>query len=386
MKKLQILFTLAALNALITVSGITALAQEDDPTPNFPPCLPGVYDTAPDNCSLIGPAKYLTDMAEMGITFPLKPISFQKPSPELISVPFSYGRVTSAPAPVYPSKEDAISGTNIKRYIEGGFDYVSYIDVDVVDGKKYYMIDFGEWMDSGDISGGVVATDFQGVTFTSTPDYSFGWILFPVESQKSPSYNAAYTGKTYDRWEMIRVYQKLEAEETNWYLIGPDEWLDARNISVVFPDTAPPEGVDKDRWIKINLYEQTIEVYDQNTLVFASIISTGVPGFWTRPGLFQIYEKLEKTPMTGTFEADRSDYYYLEDVPWTMYFDEKRALHGAYWHTKLGYVQSHGCVNLSIGDARWLYDWASTGDWVYVWDPSGETPVDPDLYSTNGGY
>ena len=84
--------------------------------------------------------------------------------------------------------------------------------------------------------------------------------------------------------------------------------------------------------------------------------------------------------MSGATTADRSDYYYLEDVPWTMYFDEKRALHGAYWHNGFGYARSHGCVNLSVGDSRWLYDWANLGDIVYVFDPSGRTPEDPSLY------
>lgn len=88
--------------------------------------------------------------------------------------------------------------------------------------------------------------------------------------------------------------------------------------------------------------------------------------------------------MTGVFEADRSDYYYLEDVPYIMYYDEKRALHGAYWQTLLGYQRSHGCVNLSVADSHWLYDWAKDGEYVYVWDPSGKTPTDPALYGAGG--
>ena len=76
------------------------------------------------------------------------------------------------------------------------------------------------------------------------------------------------------------------------------------------------------------------------------------------------------------------DFYYLEDVPWTMYYDEARALHGAYWHNFFGYPQSHGCVNLSDGDAHWLYNWASVGDFVYVFDPSGKTPTDSSLFGT----
>jgi lipoprotein-anchoring transpeptidase ErfK/SrfK len=67
-----------------------------------------------------------------------------------------------------------------------------------------------------------------------------------------------------------------------------------------------------------------------------------------------------------------------------MYFDEARALHGAYWRAKMGYPQSHGCVNLAVGDARWVYEWAQDSDWVYVWDPSGETPTDPSVYGSGG--
>ena len=42
----------------------------------------------------------------------------------------------------------------------------------------------------------------------------------------------------------------------------------------------------------------------------------------------------------------------------------------------LAIPQSHGCVNLSPGDAHWLYDWAEVGDYVYVFDPSGQTPTE----------
>jgi hypothetical protein len=31
-----------------------------------------------------------------------------------------------------------------------------------------------------------------------------------------------------------------------------------------------------------------------------------------------------------------------------------------------------------------LYDWAKEGDPVYVWDPSGKTPVDPKNYGPGG--
>jgi lipoprotein-anchoring transpeptidase ErfK/SrfK len=85
--------------------------------------------------------------------------------------------------------------------------------------------------------------------------------------------------------------------------------------------------------------------------------------------------------MSGDFSGGTGGYYYLADVPWTMYYDQARAIHGAYWRPKpfFGYQGSHGCVNLSVGDARWMYDWAVLGDWVYVHDPSGRTPTDEEF-------
>jgi hypothetical protein len=41
-----------------------------------------------------------------------------------------------------------------------------------------------------------------------------------------------------------------------------------------------------------------------------------------------------------------------------MYFEQSFALHGAFWHTGFGAVHSHGCVNLSPPDARFLYFWS----------------------------
>jgi hypothetical protein len=209
-------------------------------------------------------------------------------------------------------------------------------------------------------------------------------MLQNVTARRGPSLGAEESTRQFVRWDVIQVYDIQESDGTNWYLVGPDTWVDGKDAALVHPAAAAPAGVDNGRWIEVNLLEQTLSVYENNQLIYATLISSGVPGFWTRPGLFQIREKLETTPMSGAFEADRSDYYYLEDVPWTMYFDEARALHGEYWHNFLGYEQSHGCVNLSPGDSAWLYQWAQIGDWVYVWDASGRTPTDPSLYGSGG--
>ena len=373
-------------------AGATAFEGESAPSPAVL-CLPGIYMADPGDCSPAGPSAYLTQMAGRGVTFPITDLPARKPDPSLTYVEYRYGYVRTHNAPVYPSVDDALKGNkkNAIRRIDSPFSYISYAEEAVVDGKRFYMIDPGAWMTANDVSRIGSVPLFQGLTFSRTPDHAFGWVLTylsatQVETKRTPGLEAAdYTGRQLTNYDLVQVYTTEKVGEQEWYMVGPDEWLPENVVARVIPHTAPPEGVPADRWIEVNLYEQTIAVYDRRQLVFATLIASGLEPFWTRPGLFQIFQKLESTPMRGSFEADRSDAYYLEDVPWTMYFDDARALHGAYWRANLGFPQSHGCVNLTVGDSRWIFDWAVEGDWVYVWDPSGKTPTDPSLYSS-GGY
>jgi hypothetical protein len=355
-------------------------------------CLPGIYMQDPGDCSPLGPSAFLTQMAGMGVTFPLTPPPVAPPDFGLTYVDTHYGLVRTRNAPVYGSIEDALKGNKkaAVRRIDSPFSYISYTEDVVVDGRRFYQIDPGNWMTANDISRIGSPPLFQGLSVTQTPVRPFGWVLTylsagPVESKRTPGNQASdYTGHFFNNHDIVQVYTVKNVDGSDWYMIGPDEWLPHNVVARVIPNTTPPKGVTGDRWIEVNLYEQTLSVYDHRQLVFATLIASGIEPFWTRPGLFQIFQKLTTTPMRGSFEADHSDAYYLEDVPWTMYFDQARALHGAYWRTQLGFPQSHGCVNLSVGDAHWLFNWANEGDWVYVWDPSGKTPVDPSLYTVGG--
>jgi lipoprotein-anchoring transpeptidase ErfK/SrfK len=168
--------------------------------------------------------------------------------------------------------------------------------------------------------------------------------------------------------------------------VGINQWIEETKLGLIFPDFKRPEGIPAGvKWISVNLFEQSLAAYEGERMVFATLVASGLPGFWTRPGLFQIKQKLDIQPMSGSFESDKSDYYYVGDVPWVMYFDRARALHGNYWHNNLGSRHSHGCVNLPVADAHWLYDWAPTGTWVYVFDPSGKTPTDDKYYKNDAG-
>jgi hypothetical protein len=273
------------------------------------------------------------------------------------------------------------AGSNTGQSFSSGFVYVSYIDrVDTGKGI-YYLLQNGSWIPGKGARVGEYST-FQGLQFRSTPLNAFAWPLpFYIDSipvYSAPGYNAPLTDKyLYPYVDIVQVYDTQTVDGADWNLIGPDEWVEARIFAMVTPNPTPPEGVTTGRWIDIDLAEQTLAVYDNYQLVFATVIASGLEPFYTRPGLFQIYSKKETETMST---SDISDFYYLDNVPWTMYYDKARALHGAYWRTRFGYPQSHGCVNLSVGDSHWLFNWAHEGDYVYVHDPSGQTPTDPSLY------
>ena len=53
------------------------------------------------------------------------------------------------------------------------------------------------------------------------------------------------------------------------------------------------------------------------------------------------------------------DDYYAEEIPYVMHFYQGQALHGTYWHDQFGVEKSHGCINLSLADAKWLFEWVT---------------------------
>jgi len=376
MKKLFLLVLFISLLLPFTVDS-KSLAQGTESESGAVVCSPNVYFTPPDDCLPTGPSTYLTDMAKLGLTFPPRPLTFFRPDPGLTKLPYYYFHLDKDTVPVLSGPAGTANG---QSYLPG-FVYVSYVDrVDTGHGI-YYMLPSGGWIPGKGARVGEYSV-FQGLQFNSTPNSPFAWPLpfytnsVPVRS--APGYNAPLTDKIlYPYVDIVQIYDTQSADGVNWNLIGPNQWVEARILAEVTPNPTPPESVTTGRWIDVNLAEQTLAVYDNYKLVFATVIASGLEPFWTRPGLFQIYQKKETETMRN---SDPTDFYYLDNVPWTMYFDKARALHGAYWRTRFGYPQSHGCINLSVGDAHWLYNWAVEGDWVFVHDPTGLTPTDPTLY------
>lgn len=112
-------------------------------------------------------------------------------------------------------------------------------------------------------------------------------------------------------------------------------------------------------WIEIDLSDQHLVAWSGKNQTFTAVISTGKAKTPTHPGVYTIQRKYPLDRMRG---AD----YDVPNVPNVLYFDRGYALHGAYWHNNFGTPMSHGCINLPVGNAKWLFDWTTIGTTVVV--------------------
>lgn len=136
------------------------------------------------------------------------------------------------------------------------------------------------------------------------------------------------------------------------------EYVAPTAVAYVPPVSSPGNGV---HWFDVDLSDQRMYAYEGDTLVRTFVVSTGTWQTPTITGKFKVWIKLKSAPMSGPG-------YYLPDVPYIMYFSGDYGIHGTYWHNNFGVPMSHGCVNLSIPDAEWAYNFAVVGTVVNVHD------------------
>lgn len=95
-------------------------------------------------------------------------------------------------------------------------------------------------------------------------------------------------------------------------------------------------------------------------------VSLGKPGYTTRSGIKTVMSRHEEYRMrSATLGVVSGPEAYDLVVPYALRLTNSgEFFHGAPWATsRLGRENgSHGCTNLSVADAKWLYDHAQIGD------------------------
>jgi lipoprotein-anchoring transpeptidase ErfK/SrfK len=140
-------------------------------------------------------------------------------------------------------------------------------------------------------------------------------------------------------WRADRIARSIERQQSNGVRYSPKS--------------------ANERWIHVDLSTQTVHAYEGNQIVRSFIVSTGKSSTPTVTGTYPIWIKLRYDDMRGPG-------YHLRDVSYVMYFYRGYGLPGTYWHNNFGTPMSAGCVNLTIDEAGWLYEFASVGTIVNV--------------------
>lgn len=175
-----------------------------------------------------------------------------------------------------------------------------------------------------------------------------------------------------------------------WYRIYDDLmkitfFVHAEHLRIVPPEEQTPISQDvpnENKLLLVSLPEQKMAAYENRILVFSTLVSTGVgkhPNSWasTPTGSFTTFYKRPAGHMVGG--DGTSSFYDLPGVPWTSYINDNGvSFHGTYWHNDYGTPHSHGCINLTPQDARWVYRWTAPVVPIgkrQVYQPGQGTPV-----------
>ena len=108
--------------------------------------------------------------------------------------------------------------------------------------------------------------------------------------------------------------------------------------------------------IRVDLSTYTLEAFEGDLRVLTTPVAVGRPDFPTVTGTFRVYAK---TPIRDMKSTENGASWDTKGVPFVQYFYRDWAIHGTYWHTDWGTSRSHGCVNLPLEAAEWLFAWSA---------------------------
>ncbi len=174
-----------------------------------------------------------------------------------------------------------------------------------------------------------------------------------------------------------------------WYQISDESddnlkyYVPRPHVRLIPPAELAPISPDvpwEAKRVEVSLANQTLTAYEYDRVVLHTLISSGIPGLGspngipshTPAGRFNIRVKMPSKHMGDGRVTDDINAYELPGVPWVSFFVETGvAFHGTYWHDNFGRRMSHGCVNMTMEEAKWLYRWVLPVAEFYEWEKRG---------------
>ncbi|MEM6291088.1 MAG: L,D-transpeptidase [Myxococcota bacterium] len=203
---------------------------------------------------------------------------------------------------------------------------------------------------------------FEGRDLITTPLPDSGQLAWVVRWPHAPRFDTTDTTKApsgslaFQTMVVVDDAPQMKRGVRVFPLTDGTGWVEAKAIRRYRPTSLPvPDDVeDRTVWLDVELGQQTLAIMRGATPQFVTVVSSGSGQHPTPPGLYRIESKQAFGDMRSRPSDD--DPYYVEAVPWVMYFEGRFALHGAFWHNRFGNRVSHGCINLAPKDAARVFD------------------------------
>ncbi len=199
-------------------------------------------------------------------------------------------------------------------------------------------------------------SSFAGIDLIAAPppSWPFAWVY--ADDRKSVTARTAADKKS-PRGEIFehRAILPVLEESSGFVRVADGQWIDRKNLRLARIQPRPDIAGAHAKWIDLDRDEQVLVAYEGDKPVFATLFSSGRRKKDTPPAIYRIRSKSSLTKMSA--EEQETSHYEVSEVPWATRFRSGLYFHAAYWHDRFGRVNSHGCVNLSARDAKWVYDW-----------------------------
>jgi lipoprotein-anchoring transpeptidase ErfK/SrfK len=212
-----------------------------------------------------------------------------------------------------------------------------------------------------------------------------------VDTRVAPSVMAAATKYRYYGGTVYKVIRVIKTTDTSedvkaaplpysgstqlWYEIEDESFpgkyfVPASHLRPISQAEFMPisAGVDpREKKIVVNLKEQRLYAYERDAEVFSCRAATGTyfkdketgedKDYTTTPGTWSVFRKTPSQHMYGGAVGD-DESFDLPGIPWVSYFTTSGiAVHGTYWHNDFGAPRSHGCVNVTSENSKWVWRW-----------------------------
>jgi hypothetical protein len=149
--------------------------------------------------------------------------------------------------------------------------------------------------------------------------------------------------------------------ELFWFDGAGAKVLTDEDVSQISPDVDPNE-----KKIVANVTYQTMSCFEGSKEVFFCRIASGQTydangavstTLATPVGDLSAWWKIFSKNMTAGNEQAG---YSTPAVPWCTFISgEGVAIHGAFWHNDFGERRSHGCINVTPEEAKWIFRWTT---------------------------